>query len=180
MRVGGPKKKGGEGEGGKEVKVQVERKVGINTGTYKVTEHTRLVQKYSSCEDDVAWASRGLIGTVIDGTTIPLIQNRVEDAGFKDIDIIPLGADKVFVHSLSNIDMSEVVHEAKQFFDLIFSNLTGWTKILLPYQKGAWIRLYGIPLHAWNDFFFKLCVFDCGRYLKVDNCSLNRERFDYA
>ena len=49
----------------------------------------------------------------------------MEDAGFKDIDIIPLGADKVFVHSLSNIDVSEVVHEEKQFFDMIFSNLTG-------------------------------------------------------
>ena len=24
------------------------------------------------------------------------------------------------------------------------------------------------------------CVFYCGRYLRADNCSLNRERFDYA
>jgi len=36
------------------------------------------------------------------------------------------------------------------------------------------------PLHAWNEDFLKLCVFDCGRYLRSDSVSLARERFDYA
>jgi len=128
----------------------------------------------------VNWAKHGYIGTVIDGASIPLIQNRVEDAGFKDIDIIPLEADKVFVHSLSGANVSEIVGNAKQFFDLIFYNMVHWKKEVLPFQRGAWIRLYGIPIHAWNESFFKLCVLDCGRYLRADSCSLNRERFDYA
>ena len=51
---------------------------------------------------------------------------------------------------------------------------------MFPFQRGAWVRLYGIPLHAWHENFFKLCVMDSGRFLKTDNCSLNRERFDYA
>jgi len=135
VRVGG-RKKGGEGEGAKEVADRVEGKVGRNANTDKLTEHTRLVRKYRSCEEDVKWATCGLIGTVTDGASIPLIQNRVEDAGFKDIDIIPLGADKVFVQSLSGIDVLEVVHEAKQFFDMIFSSLIGWTKTVLPFQGG--------------------------------------------
>jgi hypothetical protein len=50
---------------------------------------------------------------VMDGVPIPLIQNRVVDAGFKDIDIFPLGADKVFVHSMNDINVSEVVQSAK-------------------------------------------------------------------
>jgi len=70
--------------------------------------------------------------------------------------------------------------KAKQFFDLIFSNMVHWKKEVLPFQRGAWIRLYGIPIHASNESFFKLCVLDCGRYLRSGNCSLNRERFDYA
>jgi len=52
--------------------------------------------------------------------------------------------------------------------------------MLMPFQRGAWLRVYGIPLHAWNEFFFKLCVFDHGRYLRTDPVSLNRERFDFA
>ena len=40
--------------------------------------------------------------------------------------------------------------------------------------------IYGIPLHVWNANFFKLCVLDCGRFLRVDNSTIARERFDYA
>jgi len=141
---------------------------------------TKLIRKYRTHVEDLNWAICGFIGTVIDGASIPLIQNKVEDAGFKDIDIIPIGADKVFVHSLSGADVSVVVVKARQFFDLIFSNLVPWKEEVLPFQRGAWIRLYGIPIHAWNESFFKLCVLDCGRFLRTDNCSLNRERFDYA
>ncbi|GAU42662.1 hypothetical protein TSUD_398680 [Trifolium subterraneum] len=44
----------------------------------------------------------------------------------------------------------------------------------------AWVRLYGIPLHAWTVDFFKLCVMDCGRYLRMDECTMERDRHDYA
>jgi len=104
----------------------------------------------------------------------------VKDAGFKDVDIISLGADKVFVQSLSDVCISDIVREVKQFFDLIFACLVRWVKEVLPFQRGVWLLVYGIPLHAWNNFFFKLCVLDCGRYLRTDTVSLNKERFDYA
>lgn len=29
-------------------------------------------------------------------------------------------------------------------------------------------------------FIFKLCVFDCGRLFRVDDFTLDKERFDYA
>ncbi|MCI09225.1 sulfate transporter, partial [Trifolium medium] len=44
----------------------------------------------------------------------------------------------------------------------------------------VWVRLYGVPLHAWNENFFKLCVFDCGRFLRADSCTVEKERLDYA
>jgi len=84
VRVGGVGKKGREGVGGKEVR---------KLSTDKHTSTQKLIRKYRSCDEDVNWAKCGYIGTVIDGASVPLIQNRVEDAGFKDIDIIPLGAD---------------------------------------------------------------------------------------
>jgi len=65
----------------------------------KPTEPKRLVKIYRSREEDLKWARRCMVGTVINGESIPLIHNRVEDRGFKDLDIIPLGADKVFIHS---------------------------------------------------------------------------------
>jgi len=50
------------------------------------------------------------------GNQFRLFKIRVEDGGFKDLDIIPLGADKVFIHSLSESNVSDIVGNAKQFF----------------------------------------------------------------
>jgi hypothetical protein len=51
---------------------------------------------------------------------------------------------------------------------------------VVPFQRGAWVRIYGIPLHAWNVNFFKLCVMDCGRFLCADRYTVAKDRLDYA
>ena len=60
VRVGGAGKKGGEGDGGKEVRVR-------NANIDKQAPITKLIRKYRSCEEDLNWAKHGFIGTVIDG-----------------------------------------------------------------------------------------------------------------
>jgi hypothetical protein len=42
------------------------------------------------------------------------------------------------------------------------------------------VRCYGILLHAWNICFFALLASFKGRLLKVDECSVNKVRLDYA
>jgi hypothetical protein len=93
---------------------------------------------------------------------------------------MPLGADKVFVHSLSAEDVMINFNMAREFFDNIFSSIVRWDQEVVPFQRGAWVRIYGIPLHAWNVDFFRLCVMDCGRFLRTDDCSLEKDMFDYA
>ncbi|CAJ2667059.1 unnamed protein product [Trifolium pratense] len=82
-----------------------------------------------------------------------------------------MGADKVFVHSTENGDAMSVINNAKEFFQLVFWNWMRWDKETSPYRRGAWVRLYGVPLHAWNEQFFQLCVFESGRFLRTDSSS---------
>jgi len=76
--------------------------------------------------------------------------------------------------------VSTLLNEAAEFFDNFFSKPVQWNKDTLIRERGAWVRVYGVPLHAWNIDFFKLCVLDCGRLLKVDDITSDRDRFDYA
>ncbi|GAU50005.1 hypothetical protein TSUD_287110 [Trifolium subterraneum] len=91
-----------------------------------------------------------MVATVTNGDAIPVLQSRVAEAGFSNLDILPMGADKVLIRKA------------------------------VPAQRGAWVRLYGIPLHTWNEHFFKLCVLDSGRYLRTDSCTMEKVRLDYA
>ncbi|PNY00444.1 putative sulfate transporter [Trifolium pratense] len=110
-------------------------------------------KSYSSKPADADWAYNGLVATVLNGEAFSVVQNRILDAGFNDVVIIPMGANNVFMR---------------------------WEKDVEPYRRGAWVRLYGIPLKAWNEHFFKLCVFECGRYLRMDVCSVDKDRLDFV
>jgi hypothetical protein len=87
-----------------------------------------------------------------------------------------MGADKVCIQCTEGTDAMSVVRSTEEFFKLVFSCWTRWDMDQRPYQRGAWVRLYGVPLNAWNVDFFKLCVFYCGRFLRADSCSADKDR----
>ncbi|XP_045791605.1 uncharacterized protein LOC123886320 [Trifolium pratense] len=146
----------------------------------EVTVKKIYLPSYKTEPDDVAWAQNGLVATIINGEAVPVVQSRIMDAGFNDVIIIPMGADKVFVRSSSGIDVKAIIDSAKEFFQIIFSSWTSWESHAQDYRRGAWVHLYGIPLQAWNENFFKLCVLDCGRFLRVEYGSVEKERIDFA
>jgi PIN domain nuclease of toxin-antitoxin system len=138
------------------------------------------VRSYKTDPEDVGWAQCGVVATIASGEVVSVVRRRLQDAGFKELDLIHLGGDRVFVRGLAGVDVLAVLNGAKDFFKLCFSNWVRWEKEVIPYRRGAWVRLYGIPLHAWNVLFFKLCVMDCGRFLRTDNYTADKERLDFA
>lgn len=155
-------------------------KVQSSTGGKAVQTRQKYVPKYVSEASDILWASKGVVVTVLNGEAIPVLQRRIFDAGFEKLDIIPLGADEVIVRSPDGEDVSVSFSEAPNFFSHFFSTPVKWNKDVMVCERGAWVRIYGVPLHAWNINFFKLYVLDCGRLLKVDDCTLEKERFDFS
>ncbi|MCI29241.1 sulfate transporter, partial [Trifolium medium] len=87
---------------------------------------------------------------------------------------------KVLIRSSSDAEVRHLMDGAKDFFSLFFSNWVSWNKEAGSSQRGAWVRLYGIQIHAWNENFFKLWVLDCGRYLRADSCTMEKDKLDYA
>ncbi|MCI27329.1 sulfate transporter, partial [Trifolium medium] len=67
------------------------------------------VHKYRTAVDDVQWAQNGMVATIINGEAVSVVQNRIADACFKELVILPLGADKVFVRNATGSDVASVV-----------------------------------------------------------------------
>ncbi|MCI67908.1 sulfate transporter, partial [Trifolium medium] len=78
-----------------------------------------MVRKYRSEAEDVKWAQHGLVATIINGEAVPVVQSRIRDAGFNNVVLIPMGADKVFMQSLAGDDVLAIVNGAKDFFKLV-------------------------------------------------------------
>ncbi|MCI18217.1 sulfate transporter, partial [Trifolium medium] len=180
LRLGAQKKDDGNGGGPNQRVGETTANVPKHSEKEPTSDTRFYVRKYKPTTEDVQWAHNGVVATVINGEAISVVQNRIADAGFADLTIIQMGADKVLVRSTSDTDVVNILYGAKEFFNMIFSNWVRWNKEVVPSQRGAWVRLYGIPLHAWNENFFKLCVFDCGRFLRVNSYTVEKDRLDYT
>ena len=104
---------------------------------------------------DPDWAGSGIVVTVLMGETILSIQQRVEDAGFVNVDVISMGGDRFFLRCRSDNDIFKVFNDADDFFSMFLSDVHKWSFENLWYEHGAWLRVYGTLAHAWNTIFFK-------------------------
>jgi len=96
--------------------------------TDTVLKKFKLIRKYWSVESNLSWARRGVVATVHHGDSIPILQNRIMDAGFNDLNIFPMGADKVFISTTQQLEVMSVINGAGEFFNMLFVNFNLWNK----------------------------------------------------
>jgi len=63
-----------------------------------------------------------VVATVLNGEAILVLQHRIFDAGVEQLDLIPMGADKVLLRMEDDRDVSSVLSDAADFF-LILSSI---------------------------------------------------------
>ena len=104
----------------------------------------------------------------------------MEDVKFSNVVVTPMGGDRVFLHCNDGGDIWQVYNDALHFFAMLFANIHRWTTSDVKYERGAWVRVYGVLVHAWNIEFFKLCVMGAGRFLHIDECTEDKTHLDFA
>jgi len=151
-----------------------------NAAAVNSQAHFRFSPVYSSAAEDRTWATSGLIATVHGGDSVVALQQRVVDAGFPFVLVTPMGGDRVFLYCAGEKDIWQVFHEAIDFFSVLFSSAIKWSAEEVRYERGAWLRVYGTPVHAWNENFFRSCVSRIGRFIHADESTVTKARLDYA
>jgi len=131
--------------------------------------------------DDVVWTSKGALARVLNGDFIPIVQQKIIDAGFDNVRVVPRGGDNVILFCPGKEDMMSVYLEAADFFNCFFTDMRVWSlnEDNVP-ERGVWLRIYGVPLHVWHIKFLEFISSSCGRLLKIDPCTTNLERLDFA
>jgi len=119
------------------VEEEKERAVGGRVIGHEGVSNHVFVPKYASTANDLNWATKGVVVSVLNGEVIPVLQRRIFYAGFDNLVLIPLGADKVFIRSLDDSEVSNLFLKAPDFFDNFFSKPVRWSKDLLVRERGA-------------------------------------------
>ncbi|GAU51063.1 hypothetical protein TSUD_300050 [Trifolium subterraneum] len=131
-------------------------------------------------EEDRAWAKKGLVGIVNHVDDVPSLQQKILDVGISTVKIIPMGGGKVFIHPVEDGDLRELIKDADEFFNLWFVKIKEWKPKETTLDRAVWIRVYGVPIHASKEEYFKLMVESLGEVIIVDEETYHKRRFDYA
>jgi len=147
----------------------------------KVIGEANVTRKFHSDNEDVVWASKGALAKVLNGDFIPIVQQKIIDVGFDNVRVVPRGGDNVILFCPGKEDMMSVYLAAADFFNCFFTDMCAWSlaEDNVP-ERGVWLRIYGVPLHVWHIKFLEFISSSCGRMLKIDPCTTNLERLDFA
>ena len=145
-----------------EVKVQ-QAGYGLNVTSHHAAQERevqRFIPSYKSLVEDRNWAEKGMVASVFEGDSTLSLQQRIEDAGFKTVVVTSMGGDRVFLTCTGGEDIWHVFNNALHFFGMLFYKLHKWSMADVQYERGAWLRIYGVPVQAWNVAFFKLWILE--------------------
>jgi len=74
-----------------------------------------------------------------------------------------------------------VYYEVVEYVGHYLYDCRPWSKDnAISYERGVWVRCYGVHFQAWNNVFFVGLTSIHDRLLKFDDSTLDKERLDYA
>jgi hypothetical protein len=77
------------------------------------------------------------------------VQQKIIDAGFDNVRVLPRGGDNVVLFCPGNDDMMSVYRDATDFFNCFFTKIRAWSLSEdIVYERAVWLWIYGVPLHV--------------------------------
>ncbi|GAU20898.1 hypothetical protein TSUD_120900 [Trifolium subterraneum] len=135
---------------------------------------------FESTEEDRSWAKKGLVGIVNHPEEVQMLQQKMLDVGLSTIRIIPMGGRKVFIQPSEDEDLWELIKDAEEYFNHWFVKIKEWNPSEVSVDRVVWIRIFGTPVHAWKEDFFKKMVESFGELLVLDWDTSQKRRLDFA
>jgi len=100
--------------------------------------------------------------------------------GWRETKGFAMGDGMLLLHSEKEGVIERAREEKKKWWSNHFLNI----KKLLPHltgkQRRTWLKLYGVPLHIWEESVFKKIGGRIGEFLDFDVDTAERKRFDVA
>ncbi|XP_058732712.1 uncharacterized protein LOC131604256 [Vicia villosa] len=102
------------------------------------------------------------------------------EEGIFTIRITRLGPNLCILEDLVEGEVELFMEEKKSWWEQWFSKLKRWEPEDIDKERVAWIRVMGVPCHAWCEKCFCLLVDSIGVFMKCEEGTLLKNRMDVA
>ncbi|XVF34731.1 hypothetical protein REPUB_Repub18cG0084400 [Reevesia pubescens] len=130
-------------------------------------------------EEDREWLRNCAVGTLRDLESMSSIQDFLWNFGLQ-CEIIPMGGFQVLIKSEDTVQISDFIDSEHDKWSCWFHSLKLWEPLAVSQERFTWVRIVGLPLHAWNIKSFKLLGDLVGKFVAADKDTENKCLMDKA
>ncbi|XVF85982.1 hypothetical protein PTKIN_Ptkin17bG0160800 [Pterospermum kingtungense] len=130
-------------------------------------------------ENEMSWLENSVIGRLKEQRSLERIRETLVVNGIK-CQVSPMGGASCCLIFESSNDMNSFLDRDQVVAIPFLDEFHVWDRSLVQRKVDVWVILDEVPLQLWNEYFFKSLANQWGSYIKIDECTLKRERLDYA
>jgi hypothetical protein len=119
------------------------------------------------------------VGCMCRGVEAKSLQMKLSLAGLQMVKVMVMGGRMVLFSSGSSVNFAAPISNI-QWWGGLLEDIKPWTPNLVGTKRKLWLRLYGVPLHAWGLTLFQRIASRCGDFVALDEATASRSRFDVA
>ncbi|KAK2389417.1 putative serine/arginine-rich splicing factor protein [Trifolium repens] len=116
------------------------------------------------------------VGRLAKGVEFRALQVKLWLAGLHSVRVSTMGDDLVLLSRSSGEDVGEPACK-KDWWGGLLVDVRTWSPNRSCTNRVIWVRLHGIPPHAWGETSFRKLVNNCGEFLDLDSETRNKTRF---
>ncbi|MCH83079.1 hypothetical protein A2U01_0003894, partial [Trifolium medium] len=108
------------------------------------------------------------------------LQMMIAMEGFQNIQVVPLGVDVFLLSSVQQEGVKIALEANRDWWNQWFFEISCWSSNLVTTGRRVWVRVFGVPPHAWGLDCFTKVVRPAGKFIKLDSQTENLVRLDVA
>lgn len=108
------------------------------------------------------------------------VQTKLEMEGNYNIKVTPMGGSVCLLEETISGSIGQIIKEGKLWWTNCFDKVKRWEKDDSVGGRVIWLRVFGVPIIAWNNAFFVLLANILGKFICIDDRTANGDWFDVA
>ncbi|GAU23839.1 hypothetical protein TSUD_380010 [Trifolium subterraneum] len=135
---------------------------------------------YEVEENDMARLKNAFVGVVENPGMTYNIQNAFHSQGYFSVKVTPLGSNLTLLEGQEEGEVQALMDDANEWLNQWFRVIRPWNPKDVDMDRIVWLRVFGIPAHAWNDNFFAQISKPWGCFMNADDTTSKKLSMDVA
>jgi hypothetical protein len=154
--------------------------VNLGGGIQHGEAHQKVFCSYVAEKNDMLRLQKAFVGVVVNPGMTYNIQNAFHSQGYFRVKVTPLGSTLALLEGQEEGEVEALLEDAKEWLEQWFKEIRPWNTQDVDMERTIWLRIFGIPAHAWNNEFFEQITRPWGSYLNADDVTSKKLTMDVA